>query len=130
MDRTAGFTLIELLLAMMLLGISMLAVVPMFVQAMTSNATSADFGRVGAAAVGRMEFLRSTPFNGLSVGGNLKNDTTGYFSYPEPDVVVRWEVKDNGGIIPGTKIVTVRAVALSQIRGPRREATLSTLRGD
>ncbi len=126
----AGFTLVEFLVALTLMAIGLLAVVPMFVQAMASNATSGDFGRVGALAVGRMEQLRSTPFNTLSVGGSLTTDATGYFVYPEPEIVVRWQIVDNGGTVAGTKITTVRAIALSNLTGPRREATLSTIRGN
>ncbi len=129
-QRAAGLTLIELMISMALMGVGVLAVAPMFVQSMSSNATSADFGRVGALAVGQMESLRSTPYGSLSPGGSLATNTSGYFSQPQPDVLVRWQVVDNSGVVAGTKILTVRAVTLNKRSGPRREATLSTLRGD
>ena len=128
-QREAGMTLVEVLVALVLLSFGVLGVAPIFVVALTSNAASADFGWTGAYAVERAEQLRAQSYNSLTVGGSLTSDSAGYFDYPEPGIVVRWQVTDNGSVVSGTKVVTVRALALRAMQGPSREITLSTIRG-
>ncbi|MGH9749425.1 MAG: type IV pilus modification PilV family protein [Candidatus Polarisedimenticolia bacterium] len=125
--RQGGFTLVEVLLALFLMGIALLAAAPMFVHAMKQNATGADLGTVGAAAAERMELLRSGDFDALPAGGSLTIDVPGYLDASDPAVVVRWQIVDNGA--PATlKTVSVRAVAVRQVIGLRKEIVLSTLR--
>jgi len=114
----------------MLLGFGTMAAAPLFVMALKNNAASADFGWAGAHAVERMELLRGEDYDALSIGGSLTSDSSGYFDHPGPGIVVRWQVEDNSDAVDGTKVVTVRALALRELRGPSREVTLSTIRGD
>jgi hypothetical protein len=126
----AGVSLAELLVAMLLLALSVLAVAPMFVEAVEGTATGADFGASAAFGVDRMERLRAEPYAGLVAGGSLDSDVAGYFAIPAPGHLVRWQIEDNAAALPGTKIVTVRSLALRRLAGPRREVVLTTLRGD
>jgi prepilin-type N-terminal cleavage/methylation domain-containing protein len=125
---SAGFTLIEVLVALVLIGIGVLAAAPMFVYAMQGNAVAADFGSVGAIAVERMELLRSQDYTTLAPGGSLTSSVSGYSDTSNPDYVVRWQIADNA-VPSGTRSVTVRAIAVRRVVGARKEITLTTLRG-
>jgi prepilin-type N-terminal cleavage/methylation domain-containing protein len=125
---SAGFTLIEVLVALVLIGIGVLAAAPMFVYAMQGNAVAADFGSVGAIAVERMELLRSQDYSTLAPGGSLTSSVSGYSDTSNPDYVVRWQIADNA-VPSGTRSVTVRAIAVRRVVGARKEITLTTLRG-
>jgi prepilin-type N-terminal cleavage/methylation domain-containing protein len=123
-----GLTLIEVLVALFLIAIGLLAAAPMFVHAMQGNATGGDFGSVGAMALDRLELLRATSYSGLVVGGSLTANVAGYFDNSDPAFVVRWEILNNT-TPPGTKIINVRAIARRVGPGPRREVTITSLRG-
>ena len=117
-----------MLVALFLIGLGVLAAAPMFVYAMQGNAAGADFGSVGAIAVERMELLRSLDFGALPAGGGLTSSVNGYSDLTDPEYIVRWSITDNG-TPPATKVVTVRAIAVRQVVGQRKEITLTTLRG-
>ena len=123
-----GFSLVEVLVALFLIGIGVLAAAPMFIYAMQGNATGADFGSVGAIAVERMEQLRSQGFVNLPAGGSLTVGQTGYSDLTDPDYIVHWRITDNA-TPPTIKTITVRAIAVRQVVGERKEITLTTLRG-
>lgn len=123
-----GASLIEVLVALLLIGIGLLAVAPMFVSASRGNATGGDLGTVGAAGVERMEQLRATDYDNLVVGGSLTSDTPGYFDDSRAGLIVRWTVDPNA-TPPDTRIVTVWASTTTHLSGPRTEVTLTTLRG-
>ena len=125
---SVGFTLIEVLVALVLIGIGVLAAAPMFVYAMQGNAVAADFGSVGASAVERMELLRSQDYSTLAPGGSLTSSVSGYSDTSNPDFVVRWQIANNA-VPSGTRSVTVRAIAVRRVVGARKEITLTTLRG-
>ena len=125
---TAGFTLLEVLVALVLIGVGVLAAAPMFVYAMQGNAVAADFGSVGAIAVERMELLRAEEYSALAPGGSLTSSVSGYSDTSRPDYVVRWQIADNA-VPNGTRSVTVRAIAVRRVVGARKEITLTTLRG-
>lgn len=123
-----GFTLVETLLALSLIGIGVLAVAPLFVLAIESNAASEDFSTAGALAVERMELLRAEGYFDLVAGGSLTTNVTGYVDTSEPGYVVRWSVTDN--ITPAvSKTLRVRVVADRQVIGERKEVTLTLVRG-
>ena len=126
--RENGFTLVEVLMALFLIGIGVLAAAPMFMYAMQGNATGADFGSVGAIAVERMETLRSMTYNDLTAGGSLAVSQAGYSDLTDTDYVVRWQITDNVAPV-GTKTIVVRAIAVRQVVGRRKEIVLTTLRG-
>lgn len=125
---TRGFSLVEVLVALFLIGLGVLAAAPMFVYAMQGNATGADFGSVGAIAVERMEQLRSQTFVNLPAGGSLTVSQNGYSDLTDPDYILRWRITDNANP-PTIKTITVRAIAVRQVVGQRKEITLTTLRG-
>jgi prepilin-type N-terminal cleavage/methylation domain-containing protein len=132
-DRIAGadargFSLVEVLVALFLIGLGVLAAAPMFIYAMQGNATGADFGSVGAIAVERMEQLRSQTFVNLPAGGSLTVSQTGYSDLTDPDYILRWRITDDA-TPPTLKTISVRAIAVRQVVGERKEITLTTLRG-
>jgi len=124
---TAGFTLVEVLLALALLFVGVVAAAPMFIFAMKETAAGADLGTVGAAAVDRMELLRSTDFSSLTAGGSLTTNVSGYSDTSNPSYTVLWEIVDNG--TPATeKTISVRAVVARQVIGNAKDVTLTSLR--
>ncbi len=124
---SSGFTLVEVLLALALMFIGVVAAAPMFIYAMKETAAGADIGSVGAAAVDRMELLRSTSFDSLTAGGGLSSDVSGYSDTSGPKVTVRWQIVDNATPVT-VKTVSVRAIATRTAIGLRKEVTLSCLR--
>jgi len=126
--RSAGLTLVEVMVALFLIAIGLLAVAPMFMHAMEGNAAGGDFGTVGALALDRMELLRGQAYLSLPAGGSLTANQNGYFDTSNPGFIVRWEIINNN-TPAGTKIINVRAIATRQAPGPRREVTLTSLRG-
>jgi len=122
-----GFTLVEVLVAILLIGLALLAVAPMFVYAVRSTASSADLGSAGAKAIERMEQLRSKSFASLAAGGSLSSNVTNYFDASDPRFVVRWTVANNA-TPPTKKTITVRAQAVRQVVGLRKEAQVTTVR--
>ena len=124
-----GFTLLETLLALFLLGLVVLWIAPMFLLVSNGNAASSDLGEVGAIAVERMEILRAERYDDLTAGGSLTSNVAGYSDVSNPGLQVRWVIVNNL-TPPSTKIITLRATALRELTGPRRDVTLSTLRGD
>jgi len=124
---TAGFTLVEVLLALALLFVGVVAAAPMFIFAMKETAAGADLGTVGAAAVDRMELLRSTDFTSLTAGGSLTSGVSGYSDTSNAKYTVLWQIVDNG--TPATeKTISVRAVAARQVIGNAKDVTLTSLR--
>jgi Tfp pilus assembly protein PilV len=131
MRRTEGFTVLEVLIAVILIAIVVLAVAPMFMMATARTAAGADFGRVGAMAVERMEVLRAASYDGMTAGGSLVTDATvsgtPYFDASVPGYVVRWQVTDNA-TADGGKRLAVRVLSLRQVSGVPKEVTLTALR--
>jgi type II secretory pathway pseudopilin PulG len=125
-----GFTLIEVILAMFFIAIAVIATAPLFVYAARENAAGGDLGVTGAAAEQRMELLRRTGYAALALGGDLDSDVNGYFDATDPRYVVRWEIADNPNPPVGTKLVSVRVLALGTEVGGAKEVTLVTVRGD
>ena len=128
LQTNKGFSLVEVLVALFLIGLGVLAAAPMFIYAMQGNATGADFGSVGAIAVERMEQLRSQTFVNLPAGGSLTVSQTGYSDLTDPDYILRWRITDDA-TPPTLKTISVRAIAVRQVVGERKEITLTTLRG-
>ncbi len=128
MRRAAtGFTLVEVLLALALMFIGVVAAAPMFIYAMKETAAGADLGSVGAAAVDRMELLRSTAFDSLASGGSLSSNVSGYSDTSGSKVTVRWQIVDNASPVT-EKTMSVRVIATRTAIGLQKEVTLSCLR--
>jgi prepilin-type N-terminal cleavage/methylation domain-containing protein len=121
-----GFSLVEILIAILLLGLSLIAVVPLFLQATRSNASAAEIGTLGALASQRMELLRQIPFGNLTAGGSLTTNQTGYFDGSDPDFILRWRITDDA-TPPTIKTIDVRIVALRAPIGLPKEITMSSL---
>jgi prepilin-type N-terminal cleavage/methylation domain-containing protein len=124
-----GFSLVEVLVALFLISLGVLAAAPMFIYAMQGNAVGADLGSVGAAAVERMELLRQAEYGTLTPGGHLFFSQTGYADTSDPDITVRWVIRDTT-LGPITyKSITVRAVSNRQVVGQPKQIILRTERG-
>ena len=124
---SAGFSLIEVLLALFILGLSILAVCPMFVYGMRKSASSADLGKLGAAAVREMELLRVASFGSLTAGGSLTGNVTSFSDTTNPSVILRWTIADNAS--PATvKTISVLAISTRAVSGPAKRIQLSTKR--
>jgi len=122
-------TLLEVLLALVLLGISLLAVAPMFIAAMQVNSAGGKLGSSSALALERMEQLRAEPFNNLVIGGSLTSNVAGYSDMSTQDFVVRWKIDPNA-VPPNTLLITVRASPLASAPGPGTDLVVTTLRGN
>jgi prepilin-type N-terminal cleavage/methylation domain-containing protein len=121
-----GFTLAEVVVAVFVMGLALMAAVPLFSYAMRETAVGADLGSVGAAAVDRMELLRQIDFNTLAAGGNLASNDTGFSDTTGPKAIVRWQIVANGP--PATlKTITVRAIAKRTSIG-QKEILVTTVR--
>jgi Tfp pilus assembly protein PilV len=117
-----GVSLLEVLASLLLLGLSLLAIVPMFLTATRSTASAGEISRLSAAAGQRMELLRQIPFDTLTAGGSLSADQTGYFDASDPDFLVRWRVTDDA--TPATvKTIEVWARARRSPVGSPKETT-------
>ena len=125
-DQT-GSSLVEVLVAILLLAIGAASVVPVFVQSMKRNATSADVSSLAAAAMARMELLRHASPYSLIPGGSLTSDVGGYSDTSDPALVVRWEIVDGGGP-SGVKTIRTVAIAVRQLSGRPQSVQLVTLR--
>lgn len=130
-DTQSGMSLIECLAALLLLSLALLAVVPMFVQAIEDNTVNADLGVAGGLAVERMEQLRQEDFTSavLAPGGNLEANAAGYFDASEPGYVVRWTVGTHPSL-SHSKVVTVRDRSTRSPVGTPKQVTLTSVRGE
>jgi prepilin-type N-terminal cleavage/methylation domain-containing protein len=127
--RVRGFSLVEVMVALFLISLGVLAAAPMFIYAMQGNAVGADLGTVGAAAVERMELLRQADYGTLSAGGSMNFNITGYSDTTDPEVTVRWAIRDTT-LGPITyKSIAVRAMANRQVVGNPKQIILRTERG-
>lgn len=123
----AGFSLIEVLLALFVLGLGLLSVAPLFVHGTRAAAGSADFGKVGAAAVKEMELLRLASYGSLAAGGSLNSNLTSFSDTTDPAVTLRWTIANNA--TPATvKTINVVAIAKRVVSGPAKQIQLVTKR--
>lgn len=106
---------------------ALLTVAPMFVYGMRKSAASADFGKVGAAAVNQLERLRAASYPSLTAGGSLTTSLTAYNDGADPDVTVRWTIADDA-TPPTVKTITVVAIAKRAVSGPPKRVQFSTKR--
>jgi prepilin-type N-terminal cleavage/methylation domain-containing protein len=118
-----GVSLLEVLVALLLLGLSLLAVVPMFLTATRSTASAGEISTLSAVAGQRMEWLRQIPFDSLTAGGSLTTNQSGFFDTSDPGFVVRWRITDDA-TPPTVKTVEVWARALRSPVGLPKETTL------
>lgn len=117
-----GGSLLEVLVAFVLLQIGLLAVAPLFVWAMRSNATSANVGRLAAAATEQMEMLKAAPWTSLAAGGSVDTDTTGFVAEYD-HFKVRWAVVESA---PDERTLRVRAISEAGAFTSKRVTLVST----
>jgi hypothetical protein len=122
-----GTSLLEVLVALMLVAMGMLAVAPMFVSSLDSNATGADISSLSGKATARMESLRAEAFHALTPGGSLTSNVSGYSDTSDSQVILRWEIVDGGGP-SGTRSIQLVAFRLSQLSAQPSSVLLTTLR--
>jgi prepilin-type N-terminal cleavage/methylation domain-containing protein len=126
-DQPRGFTWVEVIVAMLLMGVGLLAIAPVFLVAARSSAAATDLEVVGARAAHRMEVLRQIPFDELFPGGDLSADVDGFVDTADPGCVLRWSVADDAQP-PTRKTITVLALAARRPVGLQKEVRLTLVR--
>lgn len=129
MASEGGFTLIEALVTLFILTIVSLSMAQMIGMGLMVDANSEDLTSATALSSNKLEELRSGDYDNLTAGGDLTSDTAGYFDSPDlngdgrADFTRRWVIADQ----PGGKSIQVRVIAVLDIVGPAREATMATV---
>lgn len=127
----AGFTLVEALIAMVILSFGLIAVTNLMLVATTSNTVANQSTAAASIASQRMEQLKALSFTdaGMTAGGNVTTDTTGFFDDVQVPGVgtvhTRWQVTD---VDPTTKFIVVRSEGTGVLAGPRSRAEFTTFR--
>ncbi|HEX8286401.1 MAG TPA: prepilin-type N-terminal cleavage/methylation domain-containing protein [Pyrinomonadaceae bacterium] len=99
-----GFTLIECIIAMLVTVIGLLAALTMIAFAVKSYTVSSDLAIANSLAKAKVEELRNAS---QAPGGNLANNTTGYFDQPTSKFIRRWQITDDS---MGTQTLSVNIV--------------------
>lgn len=127
----AGFTLIEAMTAMVVLLVGVASVANLMVVAASSNAVGNQTTAAAAMASREMERLQAIPYDQLAVGGDVENDTAGFFrdeSLPGVgNIHTRWQVTPIGGDNQ-TRFIRVRSEGTGALTGPRTRAEFTTVR--
>ncbi len=123
MKSSRGFALVETLVAVTLFGILLLAVVPLFLTAVRSNASALDYTFVNALASDKLDQLMNVPISDASlrvsagqtaatVGNDLQtrvdpntampSSNTSYPTYPYQRTwrIELFEVDDSNNLVP------------------------------
>lgn len=103
-----GFTLIEVMIAMVILGIGILAVVGLQTRNMSYNSSSKRQTEGYTWAMDQVERLLALPYTSaqLSVQGSPTVVGDGHTVTRSP-YTVEWDVADNSANIPNSRIVNV-----------------------
>ncbi len=92
-SRNRGFTLLEVVIAMLLLGIGLLALFALQIRSVQSNAFSNCMTMASGFAQDQVERLRASNWEDISNGSDTIRDITG----ATPGVFVRqWAIQTNG----------------------------------
>lgn len=120
--RGEGFSLIETMIAMVVLGIGMLAVAQMIPLALANVSQAGVRTKAVQAAQQRMDNLRSNDFQAAAL-------TAGNYSETQGRYTLNWTITDNTPVQDSKQIVLT---ATWQTRAGARNATLQTFvtRGD
>ena len=109
-DREAGFLYVEVLVGLVILGVGLLAIVPMFVMASHSGASAIDRTTGTMLALEKAEELRGTAYAALSAGTVTETLEVRGINYRLTSVV------SDDTPHPGMKTVLVRVVPLREYR--------------
>ncbi|MCP4895360.1 MAG: prepilin-type N-terminal cleavage/methylation domain-containing protein [bacterium] len=83
-----GFSLIETLAALVIMSIVSMAVIAMFTQSLSLNATGRDYQTISASARDELEALMALPFTHTNL------DAGSYSDSPGDGVVRSWDIMD------------------------------------
>jgi len=132
MKTERGFSLLETMLAMLIMLMILLSVAQLFGMSVAVNKAADDITQVTSLASEMIEQLKFRGYDGLTAGGSLASDATGYFDLPSVDedadaeFTRRWQLTDNGDYMQ----IDVRVIATSQIAGIVKETTVTTIVAD
>lgn len=127
----AGFTLVEALFAIVILVFGLIAITNLMIVAATSNSVANQSTAAAAVASERLEELKRLRFDaaGLTAGGSLSSDSTGYFSDTTVDGVgiihTRWTIVN---VDATTKFITVQSEGTGVLSRARSRAQFTTFR--
>ena len=96
-----GFTLIECLIAMVLTVVGLLAALTLIASAVRNYTVAGDLAIANSLAKEKIEELRNIS---QSPGGNLTNNTAGYFDQPTIKFIRRWQITSDS---MGTTTISV-----------------------
>ena len=129
-NREAGIALVEALVGLVLVMVAALSLGEMTGTGLLLDRSSEDSTVVATLAGDVIEGVRIEEYDTVMIGGSLDRDEAGFADTLDTDgdgrddYGRRWEVVDLDGMLQ----VRVSAFALAEMAGPRREATLVTLR--
>ena len=132
MKNDRGFSLLETMLAMLIMLMILLSVAQLFGMSVAVNKAADDITQVTSLASEMVEQLKVRGYDGLTAGGSLAANTTGYFDAPSVDADADAEftrrglVTDNGDHMQ----IDVRVVATSQLHGAIKETTVTSIVAD
>lgn len=132
MKNGRGFSLLETMLAMLIMLMILLSVAQLFAMSVAVNKAADDITQVTSLASEMVERLKVRGYDGLTAGGSLDADTTGYFDAPSVDddaaaeFTRRWLLTDNGDHMQ----IDVRVIATSRLHGAVKETTVTSIVAD
>jgi prepilin-type N-terminal cleavage/methylation domain-containing protein len=88
-ESERGFTLVECIMAMVITVIGLLAALSLIAFAVKRYTVSSDLAIANSLAKSKIEELRNIS---QAPGGNLLNNTTGYFDQPTSKFIRRWQI--------------------------------------
>ena len=107
--RDRGYSLFDAVLILLTMASLVLAAAPLFLEAARAVTARADAAPIVELGVGRMNELRSTPYDALAPGGSLEQDLPSYF-LRDDGYVVRWRITERATPV-GSKTVEVRVLS-------------------
>ncbi len=132
MTGARGFSLLETMLAMLIMLMILLSVAQLFAVSVAVNKAADDITQVTSLASEKIEQLKFLGYDGLTAGGSLAADASGYFDTPSVDADAaaeftrRWLLTDNSDHMQ----IDVRVIAMSQVHGVIKETTVTSIVAD
>jgi prepilin-type N-terminal cleavage/methylation domain-containing protein len=124
-----GFSLLETMIAMLIMLMILLSVAQLFGMSVAVNKAADDITQVTSLAAEMMEQLKFRGYDGLTAGGSLATNASGFFDEPSVDFDAaaeytrRWQITDNGDHMQ----IQIRVIAASQIQGTTKETTVTSI---